>query len=252
MVQTVTNQWDGVTSAGVTAEWLGEAAEVADASPTLAQPSIPVHKGSAFIPFSFEIGMDAPNFLAEMQALLIDGADQLQAAAYTTGTGTGQPTGIITALTGTTSELNSTSEALSSGEVFRIQNALGPRFQPRAQWCATLGIINSMAQFETTNGSLRFPEIGQNMLLRKPLNELSTMDATIDVAVTASNYVLVYGDFAQFVIADRIGSTLELVPHLFGTNRRPTGQRGAYLWFRTGSDVVVPNAFRMLDVATTA
>jgi hypothetical protein len=30
-------------------------------------------------------------------------------------------------------------------------------------------------------------------------------------------------------------------------NRRPTGQRGALLWFRTGSDVVVTNAFRLLN-----
>lgn len=33
VVQTVTDQWQGVTSAGVTAEWLAEAAEAADASP---------------------------------------------------------------------------------------------------------------------------------------------------------------------------------------------------------------------------
>ena len=37
-----------------------------------------------------------------------------------------------------------------------------------------------------------------------------------------------------------------------GANRRPTGQRGALLWFRTGSNVVVPQAFRLLNVATTA
>ena len=54
------------------------------------------------------------------------------------------------------------------------------------------------------------------------------------------------------VIVDRIGSTLELVPHLVGSSRRPTGQRGALLWFRTGSNVVVPQAFRMLNIATTA
>jgi predicted phage gp36 major capsid-like protein len=33
---------------------------------------------------------------------------------------------------------------------------------------------------------------------------------------------------------------------------RPTGQRGALLWFRTGSDVVNPNAFRLLSIPTTA
>ena len=54
------------------------------------------------------------------------------------------------------------------------------------------------------------------------------------------------------VIADRIGATLKIVQHIVGASRRPTGQRGALLWFRTGSDVVTPNAFRLLNVATTA
>jgi HK97 family phage major capsid protein len=82
--------------------------------------------------------------------------------------------------------------------------------------------------------------------------ENSNMDGRLDAAATANNYLLLYGDFGQNVIVDRIGSTLELVPHLFGSNRRPTGQRGALLWFRTGSNVVVPQAFRLLNIATAA
>lgn len=63
---------------------------------------------------------------------------------------------------------------------------------------------------------------------------------------------VVYGDFQQMVIVDRIGSTLQLVPHLVDSNRRSTGQRVAQLWLRTGSDVVVPQAFRLLPIPTTA
>ena len=34
-------------------------------------------------------------------------------------------------------------------------------------------------------------------------------------------------DFENYVIADRLGMTVEFIPHLFGTaNQRPTGQRG--------------------------
>jgi HK97 family phage major capsid protein len=49
VVQISTDTWNGVTSAGVTSEWTAEAAEMADASPTLASPSIPVYKGDAFV-----------------------------------------------------------------------------------------------------------------------------------------------------------------------------------------------------------
>jgi predicted phage gp36 major capsid-like protein len=41
VVQIATDSWNGVTSAGVTAHWLDEAAEVSDDSPSLAQPHIP-------------------------------------------------------------------------------------------------------------------------------------------------------------------------------------------------------------------
>jgi len=45
----------------------------------------------------------------------------------------------------------------------------------------------------------------------------------------------------------RVGMGIELVPHLFGaTNRYPTGQRGILaIWFNS-SQVLVPNAFRLL------
>ena len=78
------------------------------------------------------------------------------------------------------------------------------------------------------------------------------MDGAINASASENNYVLVYGDFSQMVIVDRIGASLEIVPHLFGSSRRPTGQRGALLWARTGSDVIVPQAFRLLSIPTTA
>jgi hypothetical protein len=99
------------------------------------------------------------------------------------------------------------------------------------------------------------PELRDNppYLLGKRFFENSNVDSTIVPAATANNYVLLYGDVrAAFTIVDRIGTTIELIPNLVGANQRPTGQRGALLWFRTGSEVVVPQAMRMLDVPTTA
>lgn len=254
VVQTTTNAWQGVTSAGATAEWKAEAAEVADGSPTLDAPSIPVHFGDSFVPYSFEVGMDASNLLGELQRVLVDAADQLMADAYTNGTGTGQPTGIITALAGTASEVPAaTAETFTEQDVYAVQAALGPRFQPRAQWCAEISTYHAMAQMETSNGARVFPELNNDRLLRKPFNELSNMDgwSGVDPTVTGDNRILLYGDFQHFVIVDRIGTQLELIPNLMGANNRPTGQRGALLWFRTGSDVVVPEAFRVLNVATS-
>jgi len=255
VVQTATESWTGVTSAGVSAEWIAEATEVAEVTPTLAAPNIPVLKGDAFTQYSFEVGMDAVDLLGQLKMVLSDAADQLMATAYTTGPGTTTPKGIVTALAGTASEINSTgSEALVSTDAYALQNALGARWQPRAQWMAHLATINTLRQFETGAGALKFPDLqgSSPSLLGRAMNENSGMDGTINVAATASNYALIYGDFSQFVIVDRIGSSVEFIPNMLGANRRPTGQRGALLWFRTGSDVVNVGAFRMLDIPTTA
>jgi HK97 family phage major capsid protein len=79
----------------------------------------------------------------------------------------------------------------------------------------------------------------------KPAFELSSMVST----TTTGSKIMLAGDFKQFVIGDRLGFTLELVPHLFGpTSRFPTGQRGLLAIWRTGSAVVVPNGLRYLEV----
>lgn len=254
IVQTATNTWQGVTSAGVTAEWVAtEATQVAEATPTLAPVSIPVILGDAYLHASFQTIMDAPNFQSEMSKILLDAADSLMATAYTTGAGTTEPKGIVTALVGGASEINGTgSEAIIAADPFSLQNALPARFSSNAKFMAHLAIINALAQLETTNGALRFPEIANGRLLNRELVENSDMDGAINPAATANNYVLLYGDFAEFIIADRIGSTLEVVQNVVGANHRPTAERGFLLWFRTGSDVSTIAAFRLLDVPTTA
>ncbi len=253
-VKTMTDTWKGVTSAGVTAEWLAEGVEAADAGPTLAGPEIPTFKGSAFVPYSYEVDMDARNFLPEIAKLLTDGYEQLLATAFVTGNGTTAPKGFVTALDGTASEVAPTTvETFAAADLYKLIEAVPARFRANAAWQANLSILNLIDQFETTNGSKKFPELENNRLLRKPVYENSNMDGSFSAAATADNFLLAVGDWAQsYVIVDRIGSTIELIPNLVGTNRRPTGQRGAFLWGRVGGDAVNINGLRLLNVATTA
>ena len=65
-VQTTGDVWNGVSSDGVTAHWYAEAAQVSDDSPTLAQPSVPVYRGSAWVPFSIEVEGDGAAFVDEI------------------------------------------------------------------------------------------------------------------------------------------------------------------------------------------
>jgi len=79
-------------------------------------------------------------------------------------------------------------------------------------------------------------------ILGKPFYEASDFPTTTATGIK----FLLYGDFSRLVIVDRIGLQVELVQHLVGTNHRPTGQRGLYMYFRNSSKVVDAAAFRAL------
>ncbi len=253
---TAGDKWLAVSSAGVTAEWIGEGGEVADATPDLAQPEVPVFKADAFVPFSVEIG-DEAELVTQLQRLFADAKANLEGAAWINGNGTSQPKGIMTAFAAASLDVDpTTAEAFSAADVYAVLEAVPARFRGSTTWLAELSTLNKIDQFETTNGAKKFPNISDAnpTLLRRPVREVSAMDAysDIDAAATANNRILAAVDLSQYAIVDRVGTTVELVPHLFGNNNRPTLQRGLIMWWRVGADFVIPGAGRVLNVATTA
>jgi hypothetical protein len=74
---TATNDWNGVTSPGVTAEWTGEGVEAADATPTVGQLKITPQKADAYLFGSFEVLGDS-DFAAQLPDLLADAKDRLE------------------------------------------------------------------------------------------------------------------------------------------------------------------------------
>ena len=108
---------------------------------------------------------------------------------------------------------------------------------------------------DSSGGAGLWERVGNDrpaQLLGRPVGEAEAMDGAIDAAATADNFVLAFGNFDNYVIADRVGMSIEFIPHLFGANQRPTGQRGWYAYYRVGANVVDPGAFKVLNVATTA
>lgn len=254
--------WNGVSAGAVSWSWDGEGAQVSDDSPTLGQPTVPVHKASGFVPISIEAMEDASNVTQEVGRLLAEGRDDLEAVAFITGSGSGQPTGIVTALTGTASEINAaTDDVFALADVYSLQGALPARHRKNASWLANNLIYNRVRQFDTSGGGGFWVNLNDGrppQLLGRSALEAEAMDGTITTSGAVSNYALIFGNFANYVIADRIGMTVEFIPHLFqqttaGTGfGRPTGQRGWYAYYRVGADSVHDGAFRMLDVASSA
>ncbi|MFD9192988.1 phage major capsid protein [Streptomyces phaeochromogenes] len=249
--------WNGVSSGAVSWSWDAEGAEVSDDSTTFGQPTVPVHKAAGFVPISIEALEDEANVTQEVARLLAFGKDTLEAAAFATGSGSGQPTGLVTALAGGSSEVAvTTAETFAAADIYKLDNSLPARYRANASWVANRAIYNLIRQFDTSGGAQLWERIGADVppqLVGRPALEAEDMDGAFNVAATANNYILAFGDLQSYVIADRVGMTVEFIPHLFATgNNRPSGSRGWYAYYRVGADVVNDGALRLLNLATAA
>lgn len=252
VVPITTDSWQGVASSQLTASWDAEAVEVSDDTTTFTQPTVTAHKAAAFVPTSIEIAGDYPNLVGDLQTLFMDAKDRLEATAFATGSGSGQPFGIVTAIDGTGNDTSSAStDTFALADVYNVHETLGPRYRDRGTWVANVAIINDIRQFATANNyhgfTVDLTAAGVSALLGRPIVESSAMDGTI--TALAENNVLVFGDFSNYLIADRVGFNVEYIPHLFATaNNLPSGQRGFYAYWRVGADSINDDAFVLLNV----
>lgn len=252
VISITTDEWKGVSSAGVTWSYDAEASAVSDDAPTLAQPNVVAHMARGFIPYSIEVGGDYPGFAAEMSLLLSEGYDELQASAFATGSGSAQPFGILTALDANTNvEVTPTTDgAFGAVDVNKVWAALPDRYKANATWVMNHDVGNEVSSFSTNGtGSFYTVDLSQGnapQLKGRPVEFASYFpDFT---GTTGASNILCVGDFRNYVIVERLGMSVELVPHLFDvTNNRPTGQRGWFAYARHGADSVNDLGFRLLQ-----
>ncbi len=246
--QTITRDWNGVVSAGVTAEWLAEGAEAADASPTFDRVTIPTFKGAAYLTGSYEVFQDT-NAISQLPGLIADARQRQEATAFATGNGTTAPQGIVTAVAAATgSKVDSTTGgAFVVGDVYKVWDALTPRARASAKtaWLANNTIISLIRRFDQTGGTDLWVQLANGTpptLVGKPIHEASEMTG----AITSGSRSLLIGDFSEYIVVDRIGTQLVEVPMIMGDNNRPTYSAGLAAYYRVGAESVNADAFRLL------
>lgn len=249
VITITTDKWKGVSSAGVSWSYDAEGAEVSDDSPTLAQPGVDTYMARGFIPYSIEIGQDYPGFAEEMRRLLDQGYVDLLAKQSMTGA---TPIGIFTAIDATAgSEVAVTTDgALGAVDIMKAWSALPERYRSRATWVMHTSVENEVRKFAATSDgayyTVNLAAGGVGTLMGRPI--VVSDYAPEFTGTTGAANILVVGDFSNYVIAQRAGMTVELVPHLVGlTNNRPTGERGWFAYARHGFDSVNDAAFRLLQ-----
>jgi HK97 family phage major capsid protein len=247
---TTTNDWNGVTSAGVTATWVAEGIEATDNSPTVGQLKITPQKATAYLFGSFEV-LDDSDFAAQLPKFLGDAKDRIEETAFAIGSGTGQPKGVITAGTSQNRAGTATTGPVAT-DVYALQAALPARFRgpdARNVWLGNLLTLNSLRNipaFTGSTSSIVNDESDPPRLLGKPFYESTSILGTF----TTGNKVLAYLDGNQYYIVDRVGMSVVYDPVVLGANRIPTGQGAWYAFWRVGGDAAVPTAIRVFATLT--
>ena len=253
-------EWNGVTSGGVTASRIGENTAITGTSPTLAQPRIVPTAVKVVIPFSVEVDGDWGQLRTEMAREIGDAKAVEEASTFTTGTGDGAtgPQGIErmadTSIIWTQATGNFGVEDIYACETDTgtgaSGNPLNERFRARASFMANKSIYNKIRQLSvgsTGEGSVWVRGLAGGRgseLIGYPAYENSVMDA----AIANGNDILIFGDFNYFVIVDRVGMSVEFVPHMVDGDGKLTGTRGIFAWWRNGSRILSSSAFRKLRV----
>lgn len=257
-VETITTDaWKGVSSAGVSWQFRAEAAAASDNSPTLAQPTVPAYRADGYIPYSLEVDQDYPGFAAEMHRLLGEGYSELLVDKFTTGTGSDQPTGIVPALDAVVGSEVATGTAgtIAAADINKVWAALPIRYRRNSAWMSSTGVNNVIQQLGSGNDAaftVDFTAEGVPIVKghRAYLNDYMAAPA---VGTAAANLAIV-GDWSNYLIAQRAGMSIELIPHVFnaaGTLTLPTGQRAWFAWARVGANVINAAGFRLLQNKTS-
>jgi HK97 family phage major capsid protein len=251
------NTWHGVTTAGVTASWDAELSEVSDDTPSFASVSIPVNSAKSLIQAGLEAFEDITGLAQDAFDLFADARDRLEGAAHATGSGSGQPKGIVTALDASTGVEITSTTAATIGEVdlHAMYRGVGVRWRGRGTWLMNPLYSLAIKRLGTAvssafSGDLSAPVTDR--ILGRPAVDSDDMPTT--QTTTALDNEIVFGDFSNYVIVDKPGSAaVEYIPHMFATaNNLPSGTRAWYMHFRSGADATNLAAFRLLQDKTSA
>lgn len=246
--QITSKTWQGITSQGITVSRSGEGTAATGNEFTIDQPEVSPTRVIADVRYSVEIDQDWPQLRNEIARLLADAKMVEEDTSFVTGDGTGNnPSGVVATLAAT-SEVGDTG-SFASEQLYSLEEALPIRFRSRARFLANKSTYNDVRALATSDGGDLWVRLGSGQpseLLGYPAHEASAMASRTAGAGTGNRYLL-FGDFSEFLIVDRLGMNVEVNPHIVDpTTGRWTGQRAVVAIWRNSSLVLVDNAFRVL------
>jgi HK97 family phage major capsid protein len=246
VVKTTSNDWRPLVSSGMTAVYEAEATAATDLSPAFTAPARLLVKAHTAATFSVEIQGDYPGLEAELAREIADAKDVLEATQFSTGAGTTNfPQGIFTYFTANFLD-TTTTLVIVPADLYKLEANIGPRYRANTVWLGSPYFYSLVRGIDTAGGAglwidnlqvANFGSMGNSgrlaTLIGHPAYECV---APANASMATTEKVAILADRDRFVIIDRVGMNIELIPNFVDTTTGyPTGQRMVYAWWRNTS-----------------
>lgn len=229
--------------------WVTEVAERDEAEPTFGQIEIDVHEHAVIIPISEQLLEDS---MLDLSGLLADRIAikfaQAENTAFATGNGTGKPTGLLAAANTFTSVTAKPDGSDLLAKLIELYYSLPQPYAHQATWGMTrktMGAIRAAADLADNRTGLWSDGLADGTparLLGADVTEFPDMDE-----FAASKTPVVFGDFSNYQIVDRIGLNIKRDDF--------TGADNGIVKFRArrrvGGKLLLAEAFRTLKTSAT-
>jgi HK97 family phage major capsid protein len=153
-------------SADAAAVWTAESVGYTLADLTFGQTSLSAFKSATLVKATEELTQDSGVPFDEYLAMELGGRlGDLQDAAFCTGSGTGQPLGIVNASSTYTVSTAATGSSLlfKPADILQFFKALAAPYRPNASWIVAADDFASLAASADTAGGLVFPSLQNNL-----------------------------------------------------------------------------------------
>ena len=255
IVTTSSDTWQGIAGAAPSFSFQAEAAAVADDTPTFAQAGpISVYTARSYIPASRELEQDfgSDGLLAELTTAFGRGLADTMANKLAQGSGSGEPEGIFTAMSATTTSpahvTVTTAGSVGYLDIRKAWAAVPTRFKPNATWVMHEDTLNKVRNENSAGSQVDVVTDRQGTtIMGRPV---ITSDYAPDFTGTTSGSesFCVVGDLqAAYTLVVRSPLLIERVDPRETSTGLPTFQAGFFATARLGGTVTVPTALRLLS-----
>ncbi|SLN62357.1 Phage capsid family protein [Roseovarius litorisediminis] len=232
---------------GTAATWVTETANRTESGMTFEQVKLTPHELATFTDVSNQLLEDnAYNLEGELLADFAESFAKTEGLAFVNGSGTEQPTGIMTA-TGIPEIKTGAADGFLGNPtdlIISMFHQIATTHAQNAVWVMNRNTLAILRQSADTSGRyLLIDPISEGApatLLGRPIVEMTDMD---DIA--AGSAPILFGDMTGYRIVDRIGLSTMRDPYALATN----GQVRFHARKRVGADLTHPDRFIKLRVA---